>query len=39
MVSLSYRYWSDALAARKVGGIWFTRIWRLRVSICVARAV
>lgn len=24
---------------RKVGGIWFIRFWRVRVSFCVARAV
>lgn len=38
MVPFAYRYWSDALTARKVGGIWFARIWRLRVSFCVANA-
>lgn len=25
------------LSARKVGGIWFFRAWRLRLSFCVAR--
>lgn len=24
--------------ARKVGGIWFFRAWRIRVSFCIARA-
>lgn len=24
-------------AARKVGGIWFARAWRVRVSFCIAR--
>lgn len=38
MVSSQFRYWSDALTMRKVGGIWFARIWRLRVSFCVSRA-
>lgn len=38
MVSPTYRYWSDMFAARKVGGIWFARIWRVRVSFCLARA-
>lgn len=38
MVSPRYCYWSDALSARKVGGIWFARIWRLRVSFCLSRA-
>lgn len=23
---------------RKVGGIWFARVWRIRVSFCIARA-
>ena len=23
---------------RKVGGIWFARAWRLRVSFCIAKA-
>lgn len=22
---------------RKVGGIWFMRVWRIRVSFCIAR--
>lgn len=25
------------MSARKVGGIWFFKLWRLRVSFCVAR--
>lgn len=25
-------------SARKVGGIWFVRCWRIRVSFCLARA-
>jgi hypothetical protein len=25
------------IRARKVGGIWFARAWRLRVSFCIAR--
>lgn len=24
-------------AFRKVGGIWFARAWRVRVSFCIAR--
>ncbi len=27
------------IAARKVGGIWFVRFFRLRVSFCLARRV
>lgn len=23
---------------RKVGGIWFMRAWRIRISFCIARA-
>lgn len=23
---------------RKVGGIWFARVWRIRVSFCIAKA-
>ena len=23
---------------RKIGGIWFARVWRLRVSFCIAKA-
>jgi len=38
MVAFTYRYWSDAITARKVGGIWFARAWRLRVSFCLSRA-
>ena len=24
---------------RKVGGIWFIRLWRIRVSFCLARII
>jgi hypothetical protein len=24
-------------AARKVGGLWFVRMWRIRVSFCLVR--
>jgi hypothetical protein len=26
------------MSIRKVGGIWFARVWRIRVSFCLARA-
>jgi len=27
------------MSIRKVGGIWFARVWRIRVSFCIARPV
>lgn len=29
---------NPGFAARKVGGIWFIRAWRLRLSFCIAKA-
>lgn len=36
-ISRTWQYLDRHFATRKVGGIWFFRCYRLRLSFCVAR--